>query len=104
MGKQRGKSKDRIVYDWHKETRVTCGDDGEEKIISETTSGQWLDCFPEEAVIKGLRDHSPDHFVQKDCSCGRHRLYWLRVPPLVWPDNPQEWIRVIERDSGEKKA
>lgn len=100
MNKQKGK----IVYDWHREVRVTCGDTGEEKIIRETTSGQWLDCLPEEAVIKGLSDHSPDHFMQRDCSCGRHRLYRFRIPPLIWPDHRQEWIRIIERESGEKEA
>lgn len=103
MSNQKGKSKDRIVYDWHREVRVTCGDSGEEKIIRETSSGQCPDCLPE-ILMKGLSDHSPDHFVQKECSCGRHRLYWFRTPPLIWPDDRQEWIRVIERESGEKEV
>jgi len=104
MARQQRITSGTIVYDWHRQTRVTCDDGGEEKIISENTFGQWPGCLPDEAAIKGLSDHSPDHYAQKECSCGRHRLYWFRVPPLIWPDDRQEWIRIIERDGEKKKT
>lgn len=91
----------KMIYDGRIEARET---DGDRPASSESKSqqGKWLNCLgfdplggDEFPPLMGIPLDPP--YGEKKCSCGKHIMFWLRLPKEIWPDLEMVLVRVFEK-------
>ena len=92
-----GENGKRVIYDWRKEVRIAQGEGGEETTAGESTHGEYPSCFSEDWSKGPSAPSSQVNFQERGCTCGKHVLYWMRIPEEFWPENYEERVRVIEK-------
>ena len=94
MSEKNGK----VVYDWKRRVQITLGESGQETTSGEATHGEYPSCLPEDWKHGPANSSNLVNFTERKCSCGKHFLYWVKIPQEFWPNDYEERVRVIEKD------